>query len=56
LSLASGVNLDALVPDRPPELDDVGWRTLLGILVDAAEAEMGPHWRSVLAERAGAGE
>jgi len=50
VSDASEVSLDALVPDGPPELDDIGWRTLLGVLVDAAEATLGPEWRSRLTE------
>jgi hypothetical protein len=45
-----------ILPDRPPALDDAAWRTLLAVLVDAAKAELGPAWRSVLgASRAGVG-
>jgi len=45
--------IDVVLPDGPPELDGAGWKSLLGVMVDAAEAEFGPEWRSVLAERAG---
>ena len=45
--------VEVVLPDGPPELDNVGWRSLLGVLVDAAETELGPEWRSRLTENAG---
>lgn len=44
--------VEVIAPDGPPQLEDAGWRTLLGLLVDVAERELGPEWRERLAEKA----
>ena len=41
------------VPDEPPALTDPGARMLLQLLVDQAEAQLGPDWRERLADHAG---
>lgn len=38
------------LPERLPEPSPAGWRALLGVLVDRAESELGPDWRSRLSE------
>ncbi len=47
--------VEVLVPADPPALDEAGWRALFDLLTHAAEADLGPEWRSILAERAEAG-
>ena len=41
---------EVVLPDEPPYLDEPTWRVLLGVLVDAAETELGPEWRARLAD------
>jgi hypothetical protein len=36
------------VPKGLPALTDAGWRGFLGMLVSAAENDLGPDWRSHL--------
>jgi hypothetical protein len=38
------------VPDEPPALTERGARTLLQILIDQAERELGPDWRARLGD------
>ncbi len=45
---------DVVLPDEPPSVTDRGWRVLLAILVESAERELGPDWRSHLAGDGGA--
>jgi hypothetical protein len=47
--------VEVVVPDDPPQLSPAGWRALLRVLVEAAEEEFGPDWRSEIRDRAGCG-
>jgi len=51
--VAAERRVEVVRPDGLPDLDGTAWRALLRLLVDAAERELGPGWRLVLAQGAG---
>jgi hypothetical protein len=51
--VSCGDDLAVVVPDHPPRLSPTGWRALLRILVEAAEEQFGPDWRTRVTELAG---
>ena len=55
--MAAGTDrpVTVLLPDQPPTLAESGWRAILRLLVQSAEEELGPDWRTRIAESA-AGE